>query len=149
MRLSQFVIAVMFIVAAGLSIFGFIVPLLEDGYGVDLSNDTSTAKISQIQGNLTQSKTELGSTTQKVFNGSVGEPGADIKAGQITEGDLIAASGRAITNIPSYLQTFFNLMIAMFNAVGLGNIPAVWWLFTSFIVIIAMLAIGIFVKQVL
>jgi hypothetical protein len=149
MRLSQFIIALLFIVAAGLATFSFIIPLLEDGYNVDLSNDTSTAKISQIQSNLTKSRGDLGRTTQSVFNGSVGQPGADIKSGQITEGDLIAASGRAITNIPTYLQTFFNLLIAIANALGLGNIPALWWLFTSMIIIIALLAIGIFVKQVL
>lgn len=150
MRISQFIIALLFIVAAGLSMFSLVVSMYSpEGYNIDLSEDESTKAISDLQQTMQESQTALDSTTGSIFDQSPGQPGAEIKTGEISEGDLIAAAGRAIANIPTYLNSFFSLVIGMANAVGLGKIPAVWWIITSFVIIITLLALGVFVKQVL
>jgi len=148
MKLSEFVIAILFVVAAGISTFALVATMYSpEGYDIDLTDDAHTQHISSMQDKFATAKTDTGDTTQQVFNGSVGQPGAEIKAGDLTEGDLIAAAGRAVRNIPSYLSTFFVLMYGMFNAVGLGSIPAVWWITTALIIMVALMLLGIFVKQ--
>jgi len=150
MRLSQFIIALLFVVAAGISIFSFVFSVYDtEGYNIDLSEDESTKSLAVMQEEFKAQQQELDTIGDSIFDETPGQPGAEIKAGEISEGDLIAAAGRAIANVPSYLNSFFKLVISMFNAVGLGAIPAVWWIITSFIIIISLLALGVFVKQVL
>ena len=150
MKLSSFTIAVLFIVAASISIFAFMTDMYtEDGYDMNLSEDPNTAGLGDLQADLEEHQTSLSADSREVFNNSIGEPNAEIKSGEITEGDLIAASGRALTNIPSYLNTFMNLILSGFNILKLGDSVIFWFIFTAFILIIAFLLAGVFVKQVL
>lgn len=148
MRLSGFIIALLFVVAAGLVTFSFVGSLYSsDGYDIDLDDDEDTKEIAKFITEFSEAKTDLQSVGDSVFNQSAGEPGAVINSGEISEGDLIAAAGRAITNIPNYLTSFFKILNSFFSSVGLGNSPILWFIIVATVITIALLTLGVFVKQ--
>jgi len=88
---------------------------------INLSDNVDTKVLIglQEQNNLAEAQNQ--ETTLKLYNKTVGQEGADISSGSITDADMIKTSWSALTNIGSYLDVFVNMLSHMFIAVGLGT----------------------------
>ena len=137
MRLQEFILGLMFFIAASLVILSLVFDMYSaDGYNIDLSNDTDTAFLSDLQDKANQARTDTQGTTDSIWEKTPGQSDADIESGDVTEGDMIKSSIRALTSIGDYLDVFTAMIGATFNAIGISLSGPIFWFFTSSIILV-------------
>jgi hypothetical protein len=149
MKLSTFIIAVMAFVAVTITVLSLTFDMYDnDGYDVNLSNNSDTAHLATLQSNAEQTQAELLKEQKLLANKTVGQPGAELKQGTISDADLVTSSFSALARIPNYGSTFLNFINPMASAMGLGDNPIITFLIASLIIIITLLLLGVVFKNV-
>jgi hypothetical protein len=137
MRIQNFILGLMFFIVSSLIVLSLVFDVYSpQGYDIDLSNDTHTATLADLQTNAQQAQTDSQTATDSIWEKTPGQSGAEIESGDVTEGDMIKSSIRALTNIGDYLDVFTTMMSASFVSMGLGVGGPLFWFFTSSIILI-------------
>lgn len=137
MRLQEFILGLMFFIASSLVILSLVFDMYNSsGYNIDLGNDTDTAFLSELQTKANQARTDVQGTTDSIWEKTPGQSDANIISGEVSEGDIIKSSIRALTNIGDYLDVFTAMIGATFDAIGISLSGPIFWFFTSSVIIV-------------
>lgn len=109
-----------------------------DNLNINLSNDTNTKGLGDLQETIETKQQEIQNNNDYIQKRTVG--GNETNFDQdIQEGDLISSSWQALTQVPSYINIFFDLLnavvISLGGAIGV-TISGMMWFFMGLLVII-------------
>lgn len=109
-----------------------------DNLNINLSNDTNTKGLGDLQETIEKKQQEIQNNNDYIQKRTVG--GNETNFDQdIQEGDLISSSWQALTQVPSYINIFFDLLnavvISLSGAIGV-TISGMMWFFMGLLVII-------------
>jgi hypothetical protein len=140
MELKNIIIGLMAFVLFIIVIMGITTDLYSsDNLNVDLSSDNITSPLFTLQQKANESQQDIEDTNniikEKVMtNASINN--------EVSTSDLLASSWSAFTNIPSYIGTFFSLLIETFNSLGMGSTIFVWFFIGSILIVISLIIIN-------
>lgn len=136
MELRDFIIGLLFFIAATLVCFSFVIDMYSaEGYDIDLNNDTRTAFIGNMQNEAEAARNSTHVTTKDLQSRTIGQPNSNIESGSITEADMITSSLFSLTNVGTYLDIFVGIFESLGNAMGIGSNGVIVWFFVSSIII--------------
>lgn len=109
-----------------------------DNLNINLSNDTDTEGLGDLQETIETKQQEIQNNNDYIQKRTVGGNETNFDR-DIQEGDLISSSWQALTQVPSYINIFFDLLnavvISLSGAIGV-TISGMMWFFMGLLVII-------------
>ena len=145
MRIQDFIFALMFFIASSLVVLGLVFDVYGTrGYNIDLSQDNSTDVLTELQTKANEAQAQTRTTSNSIWDKTVGQVNATFESGSVTEGDMIKSSVGALTNIGDYVEVFTSMIAMLFSALGLGglNSPVFWFLSGILVISIGLLLIS-------
>ena len=151
MRMQTFIVGLLFFIASSIVVLSFVFDMYgTDGYDINLEDDTYTAQLSDLQEKANQAQIDTSSTTSNIWDKTPGQIDAEIEGGEVSEGDMIKSSIRALTNIGDYMDVFQTMMKTSFSATGLGTGGAIYWFFlTAIILMVGFLLVSSVLRNIL
>jgi len=121
-----------------------------DSLNVNLSDSADTQYLYSLQTKATESQNKIIDENKLLQNRTIGEPGAEIKSGSLSEADLVTSSFTALARTPKYVIIFQEFMGIVMSAIGVDtNNPMMWFIIASIMIVLTLLMIGIVFKNVI
>ena len=152
MRILDFVIALMFAICCSLVVFTLVFNVYGPrGYNLDLTADNDTATLAELQTKIQEAQSTTRSTSDSIWDKTVGQVDANIESGSVTEGDLMKSSISSLTNIGSYVEVFTDLISRVFSGFGLNgqNSPIFWFLSGILVLYVGYLLISMVLRNII
>mgnify|MGYP001385332044 CR=1 FL=1 len=145
MKLATFIIGLMGFVASTLVILTFMFSFYsESSLNVTIADNNDTHGLYEMQRQANVTKANIISNNYILANQTVGQPGATMTQGQLSEGDLMKSSLTALTKTPRYLDIFTTFLQTGFNSVGVSTDHPMFWFFTAMIgITVTLILIGV------
>lgn len=115
------------------------------GLNVNLNDYVETQPLYKLQQQANDSMTQIDINNAYLQNKTVGQPGSEVKSGDISQGDLMVSSLLGLTRILDYVDIFINMIILTFNSMGLTvSSPVVWFLIIGVSISVVLLLLSVF-----
>jgi len=132
LKIQNFIVGLLFFIASTIIVLTFVFDFYSpEGYNVNLSTNPDTAFLSEVQAKAITAQSDASSTTDGIWNKTIGQNDSNYGSGEVSEGDMIKSSLRALGNIGNFLDVFITMLSASFNAIGLHPKGIIFWFFIT------------------